>query len=247
MLSTSVCLVFLGVVIIHIGLFDVTCSVVLSASPAIAIDGESVTLTCTYSGSEGVTGFAWFLNGKTVAVFVLPECRPFARPGPPDPLFFEYACLSNNQSSFTVKRISLKQNGERWQCAAAAPGYLYSSNVTITVEVAVTNVSLQSPSGSITEHIKTTFSCKTSLSKPAANMIWYKESGSGQRQMITNEIVSATMNVGDLQMSTSILKYSPTRSDNGYEIFCTAINIDGRTPITSAKFKMLVQCKSCVS
>jgi hypothetical protein len=113
--------------------------------------------------------------------------------------------------------------------------------------VAVTNVSLQSPSSSITEHIKTTFSCKTSPSKPAANITWYKESGGGKRQMITNEIVSSTENVGDLQMSTSILKYSPNRSDNGYEIFCTAINIAGRTPITSAKFKMLVQCKSCVS
>jgi hypothetical protein len=112
----------------------VTCSVVLSASPAIAIDGESITLTCTYSGSDGVAGFAWFLNGNTLAAILLPACTPFANPGPPDPTLFEYACLSNNQSSFTVKRISLKQNGDRWQCAAAAPGYLYSSNVTITVE-----------------------------------------------------------------------------------------------------------------
>ncbi|XP_060587107.1 nephrin-like [Ruditapes philippinarum] len=230
-----------GILILQTCLFVVKGSVILSPSPALAAEGESFTWTCTYSGSETVSGFIWSLNGNTLAVIISPACTPFASPGPPDSSLYQYACLSSSQATFTVKQISNMNNGNIWRCAVAAPGYIYSSNVTVTVQVFVRSVSLTPPTGSIRENIESTLTCETSTSRPAANITWYKESTTGQKLVVTSKYFSTIESVGDLEKSTSELKYTPSRSDNTYKIYCQALNIPGRTPVISTKFQMDVQ------
>ncbi|XP_060584060.1 nephrin-like, partial [Ruditapes philippinarum] len=222
-------------------LFVVKGSVILSPSTALAADEESFTWTCTYNGSEAVSGFVWLLNGKTLAAIKSPICKPFDTQEPPYSSLYEYACLSANQTTFTVKYISNMNNGNRWQCAVVTPKYIYSNNVTVTVQVSVSSVSLTPPSGSIRENVETTFTCETSTSRPATNITWYKESITGQKQMVTSNVSSTTDSVDGLEKSTSVLKYTPSRSDNTYKIYCQALNIPGRTPVMSTKFKMDVQ------
>ena len=111
----------------------VKCSVLLKPSLAIAADGEAFTLTCTYIGDMEVSGFAWQLNGNNIVSILMPTCTPFANPGTPDPVLYEYACPSKNQSTFTIKQISDKNAGEKWRCAVAVPGYSYSNDITIDV------------------------------------------------------------------------------------------------------------------
>ncbi|XP_060603838.1 synaptogenesis protein syg-2-like [Ruditapes philippinarum] len=222
-------------------LYVVNSSVILSPLSALAVDQESFTWTCTYNGSETVLGFLWSLNGNTLAVILSPACTPFGNPGPPDSSLYEYACLSANQATFTVKQISDMNNGNDWRCAVAAPGYIYSDNVTVLVQVSVNNVSLTPPTGSIRENVETIFTCQTSSSRPAANITWYRESTTGQNQVITSKVSSTTESAVNLEKSTSVLKYTPSRSDNRYKIYCQALNIPGRTPMMSTKFQMDVQ------
>jgi hypothetical protein len=115
-------------------LYVVNSSVILSPLSALAVDQESFTWTCTYNGSETVLGFRWSLKGNTLAVILSPACTPFGNPGPPNSSLYEYACLSANQATFTVKQISDMNNGNDWRCAVAAPGYIYSDNVTVLVQ-----------------------------------------------------------------------------------------------------------------
>jgi hypothetical protein len=113
-------------------LFAVKADVILKPWPALAAVGETFTWTCTYTGSETVSVFSWFLNGNTLALIISPACTPFR--DPPNSSLYEYDCLSTNQATFTVKQISNMNNGNSWQCAVAAQEYLYSNYVTVTVQ-----------------------------------------------------------------------------------------------------------------
>jgi hypothetical protein len=73
----------------------------------------------------------WLLNGNTLAIVMIPACTTFNPPGPPDATRYEYACPSSRHSSFTIKHYVNRPNGDTWQCAVAAPGYIFSNNVTI--------------------------------------------------------------------------------------------------------------------
>jgi hypothetical protein len=61
--------------------------------------------------------------------------------------------------------------------------------------------------------------------------------------VVTSKVSSTIESVGDLEKSKSVLKYTPSRSDNRYKIYCQAFNILGRTPVMSSKFQMDVRCK----
>ncbi|XP_060569025.1 carcinoembryonic antigen-related cell adhesion molecule 5-like [Ruditapes philippinarum] len=213
-------------------------SVTLSPSPAVADQGESFTFTCTYNGNNTVVGFMWLLNGNTLAIVMIPACTTFNPPGPPDATRYEYACPSSRHSSFTIKHYVNRTNGDTWQCAVAAPGYIFSNNVTIIERVDVTSISLQSPYGPIIENFATNLTCETSTGQPAANITWYKKSRSGKILVLTNNVSFTTVVVGQLEKSTSAISYIPLRTDNGSHIYCNAVNNPRSSPLQSDSFEL---------
>ncbi|XP_055999867.1 uncharacterized protein LOC125655883 [Ostrea edulis] len=110
-----------------------------------------------------------------------------------------------------------------------------NSSTTIFVQVPVSNVTL-SPSSSIVliEGTSFTFSCVSNATRPAANLTWYSDgvvvSGSSSSSSMNNLLYDVTSN----------LTASFKRTDNGKNIYCTPVNIDGDIPIMSTQAQVNV-------
>ena len=108
------------------------------------------------------------------------------------------------------------------------------------VTVPVKHVNFSSPSGAlvhVTENVATLFICLTSVSRPQSTIRWYK-----QMTGISRTIGTGSVRFYD-DITTSKLYYAFNRSENGVEIFCTAVNIDGEDRVQSIRKVIFVQCK----
>ncbi|XP_056009614.1 hemicentin-1-like [Ostrea edulis] len=112
---------------------------------------------------------------------------------------------------------------------------LKNSSTTIFVQVPVSSVTL-SPSSSVEviEGQSFALSCVSKAARPAANITWHKE---GVVLIGSSSILSMNNLLYDV---TSNLTSSFQRTDNGSKIYCTAVNINGDTPIVSAKAELNV-------
>ncbi|XP_056009270.1 kin of IRRE-like protein 1 [Ostrea edulis] len=112
---------------------------------------------------------------------------------------------------------------------------LKNSSTTIFVQVPVSSVTL-SPSSSVEviEGTSFTFSCVSKAARPTANITWYKDG------VVVSESSSSTSTNNLLYNVTSNLTSSFQRMDNGSRIYCTAVNINGDTPIQSSQAEVNV-------
>ena len=106
--------------------------------------------------------------------------------------------------------------------------------------VPVTYVNFLTPAGAyvnVTENVATQFFCFTSVSRPQSTIRWYKN--------ITG--ISSIIGTGSVEyyddITNSTFYYTFNRSENGVEIFCTAVNLDGELPVESKHKVIFVQCK----
>ncbi|XP_056001658.1 peroxidasin-like [Ostrea edulis] len=93
-----------------------------------------------------------------------------------------------------------------------------------------------SPSSSVEviEGTSFTFSCVSKASRPAANITWYSDG------VVVSGSSSSTSTNNLLYDVTSNLTSSYQRTDNEKRIYCTAVNINGDTPIQSSQAQLNV-------
>jgi hypothetical protein len=117
--------------------------------------------------------------------------------------------------------------------------------------VPITSVEVITPISSIitvNENTEIELECKTSGGLPAATVIWYKNGGTSSQQgnevAINSLIWSSSINVNGLEEVISNLKYTPSRNENGWRIYCKARNVVGQALIVSTRKPQLnVHCK----
>ncbi|KAH3791941.1 hypothetical protein DPMN_145431 [Dreissena polymorpha] len=98
--------------------------------------------------------------------------------------------------------------------------------------VPITDVSFSNPSAEnsvdVVENGIRTFTCHTSGGIPAANVTWYKISGSSATAITTGEMSFHNTSADTTVIVTSTLTYTAMRVDHGCKIFCRASNVVGQ-------------------
>lgn len=212
---------------------------------------DSVTLTCTLTGtSESVSSFSWYLKPAStvasVAVGILKAtCESFIVPI--NSSIYGYSCPSNRQSTWTIKKVTRENHEDRYQCLFGTSTISETSNFTfLNVQVPVSVVDMIIPNTSVAtvrENTETVFKCQTSAAVPAPTIRWYKDSGTpespGDDIQINSNVETSSTRSNDLIEVTSTIRYSPTRNENGWHIYCKASNIPGKTSVVSERKALL--------
>ncbi|XP_053389931.1 uncharacterized protein LOC128552886 [Mercenaria mercenaria] len=234
----------------------VRAEVVLSPSTAVVSENDSATLTCTYKGDETVTYFLWSVSKRSESTInnigiITAECRAIVINV--ETSLYNYTCPNSKQNTWTIKKVR-QNDGNKYRCHVdtPSPGIIRSNNVSVSVQVPITSVTMVEPSTSpvtVNENTEVEFKCQTSGGLPAASVIWYKDSGTAgdfsDDTEITSSIESNLGNtINNLIEVTSVLRYSPSRNENRWHVYCNASNSLVQTPIASSRKMLLnVQCK----
>ncbi|XP_060575525.1 synaptogenesis protein syg-2-like [Ruditapes philippinarum] len=219
--------------------------IVLSPLSPSAAENNSLTLTCTNSGDESDTLFIWkrvMRNESAYNIIGLINASCNAVLQPVDTNEYEYGCPSRKQYTWTIKKVTRENEGDKYQCTVDSPGANNSNEVKISVQIPITSVELITPTSSIVtvmEKTETEFKCKTSGGLPEATVTWYKNNGTssqpGDEVAIYALISSSSVTVNGLKEVTSILRYLLSRNENGFTVYCKASNTAGQTPIISTR------------
>ena len=143
-------------------------------------------------------------------------------------------------SSSNIRQPVQQQTLFLWQNTCL---YMTVINSLVSVSVPVTSVTITSPATNpvpVTEHQPTLFTCTTSAERPRSTIKWHFRNDS-------NPLPGGTISPADndtLVSTVGTLVHRFDRSENGNVLYCTAVNIDGRTPVESTNSKQIsVQCK----
>jgi hypothetical protein len=83
------------------------------------------------------------------------------------------------------------------------------------------------------------FNCTTDSSRPAAWIQWYI----GDENVTSQAASQPPQQDGDKLISSSSLVYTGKDVDHSKDIFCEAVNIEGRQKVKSAEKSLYIQCK----
>ena len=83
------------------------------------------------------------------------------------------------------------------------------------------------------------FNCTTDSSRPAAWIQWYI----GGQNVTSQAASQSPRQDGDKFISSSSLVYTGKDVDHNKDIFCEAVNIEGRQTVKSAEKSLYIQCK----
>ena len=89
----------------------------------------------------------------------------------------------------------------------------------------------------VTQESSIDLTCTTSASRPHANITWHRNNSPVAR---TKQTVTTS---GDKFVTTSKLTIQGEVSRQGDRMHCSAINLDGQTPVTSTITTINVQCR----
>ncbi|KAL4229489.1 Immunoglobulin C1-set domain [Mactra antiquata] len=209
------------------------------------VEGNDVTFVCTVSAA--VNFVTWKLDVNETTSFTVPMgVRNGACTLSPqnaylsDTTKYWYNC-SNTVYQVTVKNVQKDEHNYRWSCLPK--DHSSGPNSTIKVKVPVSSVSITPTSPKdVIENTAIEFTCQTSPARPNAKVTWYKEE-SGIPSLINQTITSNTAD-DDFSVTTSTLKFVPSRQQNGIKIFCKAENAANKSPKESNKKTLNVLYKA---
>ncbi|XP_056001692.1 hemicentin-2-like [Ostrea edulis] len=203
-------------------------------SPATVREGQGLVLTCQSGQTSGVYRF-FYINSEGNTILYGNGGGGFQ------------SCSNNTNDAFIECDF-----GTPWKfkltllnpvhdlviyCQRYGGGQdLKNSSTTIFVQVPVSSVTLSPPLSSVEviEGTSFTFSCVSKAARPAATITWYKDgvvvSGSSSSTSMNNLLYDVTSN----------LTSSYQRTDSGRRLYCTAVNINGDTPIQSSQAELNV-------
>ena len=82
---------------------------------AVVVEYDSLTLTCTYTGSETFSKFAWRQTNGSDFAFRSLKC--ILDSNEPVPKVYQYNCSSTRVFSWTIFNVSNSRHGENWACS----------------------------------------------------------------------------------------------------------------------------------
>ncbi|KAL4239930.1 hypothetical protein ACF0H5_000727 [Mactra antiquata] len=225
------------------------CLTILKPIDAEVIEGNNITLECKVL-SANVNTIRWSEEFKGVTAFL----EASGTKGPCDiPRAFQYFASFTWKYSFycahpvyrvTIKNIKRAEHNTEWSCFR--PGDFSGPVSTIKVQVPVSSVSVSPPQDmiDIKENTAIEFTCKTSEARPKATVTWYKVK-SGVTSHIDQNITSSTTN-DEFSITTSTLRFVPSRQHNGVRIFCQVSNVANTSPVQSSEttFNVLLPVSS---
>ncbi|VDI75884.1 Hypothetical predicted protein [Mytilus galloprovincialis] len=138
-----------------------------------------------------------------------------------------------------IPNLTESEKSVKWTCRR-----LFDSSSdpwSISIAVPVTTVTI-TPSGinnvaNVAVGVKRTFSCTTGSSRPAAWIQWYIG-----RENVTNKAQPQTPQPDDDKfISSSRLVFTGKDEDHNKNIYCEAINIEGRDPVKSTEMSIYIQ------
>jgi hypothetical protein len=88
-----------------------------------------------------------------------------------------------------------------------------------------------------------TFSCKTNAARPPSRIQWYLSTANITTSATPQPDVCNTNCSDDKVISSSVLTYKGNRNDDGKILYCTAINIEGRSVVRSSDKTIVIWCK----
>jgi hypothetical protein len=95
-----------------------TQTVILTPMEADVIEHESITLTCSYNGTNQVSNSSrWSYSAtSTNPVIVLIEGSCLAAGFLNNAALYSWTCHENNSFSLTIKKVERTNHGETWSC-----------------------------------------------------------------------------------------------------------------------------------
>ncbi|XP_056001680.1 hemicentin-1-like [Ostrea edulis] len=202
-------------------------------SPATVREGQTLVLTCQSGQTSGLYTFS-YINSEGNTIGYASGGGGFK------------SCTNNTNDAFiecdfgTPWKFKLTLlnpvHNQAVYCQRTGGGQdVKNSSTTIFVQVSVSSVTL-SPSSSVEviEGTSFTFSCVSKAVRPAVTITWYKDG------VVVSESSSSISTNNLLYDVTSNLTSSYQRTDNGKRIYCTAVNINGDTPIQSSQAELNV-------
>jgi hypothetical protein len=113
--------------------------VVLSPSSPGALENSSLTLTCTYTGNETVSLFAWkrvTTSGSNFAHLGLINAECNALMVSVNTSLYEYSCPGSKQYTWTIKKVTKQNEGDEYQCDVdtPSPGVKNSNSVIMFIQ-----------------------------------------------------------------------------------------------------------------
>ncbi|KAH3883515.1 hypothetical protein DPMN_007474 [Dreissena polymorpha] len=187
-------------------------------------------MTCVLPSAE-IRYVEWIKNGVSTHMRMgLLSGKCVSEPSPL-PSGFSFTCFNSTVYTLTILQMNRTHNGDKWQCSSRNNYFLHtnSNNMTITVQVPITSVSFTNPavdnSVDVVDKDTRTFTCRTTGGIPAANVTWYKTSGSSETAIITDVTSSQNTLADKTVLVTSTLSYTAMRVDHGSKMLCRASNV----------------------
>lgn len=92
-----------------------------------------------------------------------------------------------------------------------------------------------------------TFSCTTNAARPSSRIQWYLSTINITSSSSPQPDVCNTDCSDDKVISSSVLTYTGNINDDGKSLYCTAVNIEGRSVVRSSDKTIVIWCKYCTT
>ncbi|XP_060566785.1 uncharacterized protein LOC132725631 isoform X2 [Ruditapes philippinarum] len=196
-------------------------------------ENESLTLTCSYTGTQAVLESTWMYSKeltKTSTLMNINEtCDAVGFLN--DSSLYGWECSTYNVYVLTLKRVARDMHGLYWTCRQDGTE---SDRQYIHVNVPVEMVEMYSPTGtmiSVPEAVTTTFLCKTSFALPTPQIAWFADKGqhggNDDMPLLDSLFVSTRLSREGFISTTSRLTLNMSAQMCGWKIYCVANNSIG--------------------
>ncbi|OWF55209.1 Nephrin [Mizuhopecten yessoensis] len=226
-------------------LIDLAQTLSLSVTPLSPVVGQEVTFTCTASQdiTPGTTVF-YRRNRLLVVDFTVTStsCTSVKGGGGQN---YTTTCgsLPVRQTSLTIPAdyVTEDEHGTDWRCEIFLGAVSYTVQLTLSVPVSMVTITTDGvyrPSVTISAGNTRTFTCTTTASRPVARLSWFRGDNN-----ITDQAATATdQDMGDDKYTRQqSLTITGRVNDVDSGLKCEAVNIEGRTSVSSQTANVIVQ------
>ncbi|KAH3826181.1 hypothetical protein DPMN_128077 [Dreissena polymorpha] len=162
---------------------------ILQPAPTTTVmEGQNLTLVCSYTGSVTITDVIWNENGRSLGVMRVLPANPCALYSDlRNTSEYSSQCRGNNVFAVTIIRVNRSRNNTFWNCEMLV-GETYVSTLKTSIQVNVSINDLQiSPTFDpvlLIVNQRTTFKCTSDFGSPSPSIFWFKDNATEEATSI---------------------------------------------------------------